>query len=51
MGKLAACLKLQEEVVLHSNLELVRFLQKNPQKFQDLENNPLLFPPFPLGVW
>lgn len=31
MGKLAACLKLQDEVVLHNNSELVRFLQKTTE--------------------
>lgn len=34
MDKLAACPKLQNEVVLHNNLELVRFLQKNYRDFK-----------------
>lgn len=34
MGKMAACLKLQDEVVLHNNSELVRFLQKNHRNFK-----------------
>lgn len=32
MGKLAACLKLQDEVVLHYNLELKVLAKKKPQR-------------------
>lgn len=34
MGKLAARLKLQDEVVLHNNLELIRFLQEKQRNFK-----------------